>query len=115
MSDRIYKIVSKSAWAEAEKAGVFKGAEIDLADGYIHFSSADQVVETASKHFAGRENLVLVAVISEHLGEQLKWEKSRNDELFPHLYGELEMSAIDSVNTLPLKPDGTHEFSGLLT
>ncbi len=81
----IYKICDAAAWQAAERAGEFVGAPVDLADGYIHFSAADQVVETAAKHFSGERDLVLVAVDADALGPALKWEPSRGDALFPHL------------------------------
>ena len=93
----IYKIVDASAWQSAEAVGVFYGAEIDLSDGYIHFSSATQLAETAAKHFAGRNDLMLLEVESAVLGDKLKWEPSRGGALFPHLYGELSLSQVRSV------------------
>ena len=110
----IYKIVPAPLWREAEIAGVFRGAPVDLADGFIHFSTAAQVAETASKHFAGQRNLLLVRVDSERLGEKLKWEVSRGGALFPHLYGELSLSDVAATEPLPLGPDGLHQFPPLL-
>ena len=106
----IYKIVAKDEWAAAESAGVFKGATIDLADGYIHFSTAGQARQTAALHFAGREGLLLVAVATEPLGDALKWEPSRGGDLFPHLYGELSVKAATRVDDLPLDDKGAHIF-----
>lgn len=106
----IYKISPQAAWAEAEAAGRFTGAPVDLADGFIHFSAADQLRETAAKHFAGQAGLVLVAVEAEALGAALKWEPSRGGALFPHLYGDLPASAALWVRPLPLGPDGAHVF-----
>lgn len=106
----IYKISPGRDWQQAEARGRFSGAPVDLADGFIHFSAADQVRETAAKHFAGQEGLVLVAIEAEALGEELKWEPSRGGALFPHLYGELEMSAVRWVRELPLGADGAHLF-----
>lgn len=106
----IYKISPGKDWKQAEARGRFSGAPVDLADGFIHFSAADQVRETAAKHFAGQEGLVLVAIEAEALGEGLKWEPSRGGALFPHLYGELEMSAVRWVRELPLGADGAHLF-----
>jgi uncharacterized protein (DUF952 family) len=87
---------------------VFHGAAIDLADGYIHFSTAAQVAETAAKHFAGRRDLVLAAIGTEALGEKLRWEPARDGALFPHLYGPLPMSAVRWAKPLSLGPDGRH-------
>jgi len=109
----IYKICDAAAWRAAEVAGEFVGAPVDLADGYIHFSSADQVAETATKHFAGRRDLVLVAVAADALGPALKWEPSRGDALFPHLYGKLPLTAVRWTKPLPLATDGRHVFPAL--
>jgi uncharacterized protein (DUF952 family) len=109
----IYKILSASEWRAAEQAGAFGGSAVDLKDGYIHFSTASQAVETAAKHFAGQRDLVLVAVDAELLGDALKWEPSRGGALFPHLYGELRTAAALRVEPLPLGPDGRHAFPAL--
>ncbi len=111
---RIYKILSRDAWESAGEAGVFVGATVDLADGYIHFSTADQVVETAFKRFAGQTGLVLAAFETESLGPELKWEVSRGGTLFPHLYAPLDPALAIGVAPLPLGPDGRHDFTGLL-
>jgi uncharacterized protein (DUF952 family) len=109
----VYKICPRALWAAAERTGAFRGAPIDLVDGFIHFSAADQVRETAAKHFAGADDLVLVAVDAEKLGPALKWEPSRGGALFPHLYGELPLAAARWVRPLPLGPDGQHRFPAL--
>jgi len=106
----IYKISDVALWREAERAGVFAGAPVDLADGYIHFSTAEQAAETAAKHFAGRTDLLLAAVEAEALGPALRYEPSRGGALFPHLYGTLPLSAVRWVKPLPLGPDGHHVF-----
>lgn len=106
----IYKIAPRGLWAEAEAAGVFSGAPVDHADGYIHFSTAAQARETAAKHFAGQADLVLVAIHAEPLGSALKWEPSRGGALFPHLYAPLPLTAVAWVAPLPLGPDGAHVF-----
>src|SRR5690348_17270042 len=82
----IYKICPKGLWTQAEQDGVFAGAPVDLADGYIHFSTAAQARETAARHFAGQADLLLVAVPTQALGDALRWEPSRGGALFPHLY-----------------------------
>jgi len=110
----IYKIVSADEWRAAETQGVFHGAAIDLTDGYIHFSSAEQVEETAARHFAGKADLLLVAIAVVKLGDALKWEVSRGGALFPHLYAPLTMDAVTRVSPLPLREDGKHDFTGLL-
>ena len=109
----IYKIVPDALWREAERDGVFRGAPVDLADGYIHFSTAAQVEETAAKHFAGRSGLLLVRVDSKRLGDALKWEPSRGGALFPHLYAELSLANIAETTPLPLGSDGRHRFPPL--
>jgi uncharacterized protein (DUF952 family) len=109
----IYKICERAAWQEAEREGVFRGAPVDLADGYIHFSAADQLGETAARHFAGQGDLVLVAVEAAALGPALKWEPSRGGALFPHLHGDLPLALASWVRPLPLGPDGRHLFPSL--
>ncbi|MCX7301128.1 MAG: DUF952 domain-containing protein [Rhodobacterales bacterium] len=105
----IYKIFRGPEWAVLESAGATAGAPIDLADGYVHFSTAEQAGETAAKYFAGVEGLVLVAVETDTLGADLKWEPSRGGALFPHLYRVLQMT--DVVWTVPLPlVDGQHRF-----
>src|SRR5271154_420873 len=106
----VYKIVATEEWAEAEAVGAFTGAAIDRADGFIHFSTAEQAPETAAKWFAGRDDLTLAAVDAEALGEDLRWEPSRGAALFPHLYGALPMSAVVWSRRLRLGPDGRHVF-----
>ncbi|MHA7882298.1 DUF952 domain-containing protein [Nitratireductor rhodophyticola] len=109
----IYKICPRTLWQEAETAGVFNGAPIDLADGYIHFSTAGQVKETAARHFAGQDDLLLVAVEAGALGNALKYEISRGGALFPHLYASLPLDAVAWVRPLPLGTDGLHLFPEL--
>ena len=110
MSDKIYKIVGQAEWEKAEANGVFRGAEIDLQDGFIHFSAQHQVKETAAKHFAERDDLLLVTVASDDLGEALKWEISRGGDLFPHLYSELDLKDVSKVVELRLDEAGNHSF-----
>jgi uncharacterized protein (DUF952 family) len=109
----IYKICSEALWRDAERAGVFLGAGVDHADGYIHFSTAAQAPETAARHFAGQGELVLVAVDAQALGEALRHEPSRGGDLFPHLYAPLRLDAVRWVRPLPLGPDGRHLFPEL--
>lgn len=94
MSHVIYKIVPEPLWASAEQSGRFEGAPVDLADGFIHFSTASQVRETAARHFKGQAGLLLVAIDADRLGEQLKYEPSRGGNLFPHLYASLTLDAV---------------------
>jgi uncharacterized protein (DUF952 family) len=106
----IYKILSAEMWEKAKQNGVFRGSPIDLSDGFIHFSAADQASETAAKHFAGQSGLVLLYVDTAKLGDALKWEPSRGGALFPHLYGNLGFSAVIRVEPLPVGSDGAHKF-----
>ena len=110
MTDIIYKICPEPLWRQAERAGRFDGAPLDLADGFIQFSDAGQVRETAAKHFSGQADLLLVAVDAGKLGDALKREVSRGGALFPHLYAPLDLSAVLWVKPLPLGADGVHVF-----
>ena len=96
----IYKILGRDEWAAAEAAGVFTGSAVDIADRFIHFSAEAQVRETLNRHFAGRTDLVLVAVEAGALGPALKWEPSRGGALFPHLYGPLPTRLAVSAETI---------------
>ena len=104
----IYKICETAQWMQAERNGEFRGSAADIADGYIHFSTADQVADTAAKHFVGMSDLVLVAVEAEELGSALKWETSRGGALFPHLYRALPLTAVRWVKSLRLDDNGRH-------
>lgn len=106
----IYKIATRDQWTEAETAGQFTSAPIDIADGYIHFSTADTARETAVKHFANQDDLLLVAVDETKLGTALKYEVSRGGALFPHLYDALKLDAVTWVQELPLDENGMHIF-----
>ena len=108
MTTLVYKIAPAALWREAEAAGLFHGAPVDRADGFIHFSSGAQVAETAAKHFAGQADLLLVAVEAEALGPALRWEVSRGGALFPHLYAPLRLDAVRWVEPLPLDASGVH-------
>jgi uncharacterized protein (DUF952 family) len=108
----IYKISPRALWRDAEAAGIFTGAPVDHTDGFIHFSTAEQVAETAARHFAGQEDLVLLAVDAAALGAALRYEPSRGGALFPHLYGTLPLSAVRWVKPLPLAAQG-HVFPEL--
>ncbi len=112
-SQLIYKILPASSWQDAQASGAFRGAAIDLSDGYIHFSSAEQVAETAAKHFAGQHDLVLLAIDTSLLApSELRWEISRGGALFPHLYGTLGVDQVLWAKPLPW--DGAqHNFPEL--
>ena len=102
----IYKICDQKTWEIAEKKGVFKGSGIDLTDGFIHFSTSEQVKETAILHFKGVNNLLLIKVDTEKL--EFKWETSRNNKLFPHLYDVMHLSNVVSVFELKLDKKNYH-------
>jgi len=110
---RIYKICPAAAWREAERQGVYRGSADDARDGFIHFSASSQVVGTAARHFAGQTGLLLIAVDADALGAALRWERSRNDELFPHLYGELDLGAVIGIDEMRVRSDGSHEIPEL--
>ncbi|HYD45700.1 MAG TPA: DUF952 domain-containing protein [Phenylobacterium sp.] len=107
---RIYKLLGAGEWAAAQAAGRFEGSEVDRRDGYIHFSTGAQVAETARRHFAGRDDLLLLGLDAEPLGETLRWEPSRGGDLFPHLYAPLGVAAVDEVRAIPLAADGTPDL-----
>ena len=111
---RIYKILPRAEWAAAHEARAFNGSAIDLADGFIHFSTAAQAQETAARHFAGQVGLVVLEVEADDLGGALKWEPSRGGDLFPHLYGPLDASLVRYVTEAPLGADGAPQV-GVLT
>jgi len=115
MGDMVFKICSHASWREAEAAGRYGGAPVDVTDGYIHLSTATQVGETATKHFAGQSDLVLIAIDTDVLGSALKWEPSRGGDLFPHLYGDLPVAAVSWVRPLPIGAKGRHVFPDLAT
>ena len=110
----IFKIFRAAEWQELADQGETAGAPIDIADGYIHFSTAQQARETAAKHFAGQEGLVLAAIDAGRLESDLKWEPSRGGALFPHLYRKLKLSDVLWTKPLPLGTHG-HDFPGEVT
>lgn len=102
----IYKIAPEGLWRDAVDQGSFTGSPVDVTDGFLHFSTASQVRDTAAKHFAGVADLVLVAIAT--TGLELRWEPSRGGELFPHLYDALPLTAVQWVKPLPLDANGNH-------
>lgn len=100
----------RSSWKAAVTDGVYQGGELDLRDGFIHFSSPVQVRKTAALYLAGVTGLVLLKVDAHRLGDALKWEKSRDDLLFPHLYGSIDPADVDAVFDLPVDGNGVHVF-----
>ena len=99
-----YKILTGAQWAELRETGSFAGAPVDLADGYIHLSAADQVTGTVDKHFAGQADLVIAAIDLAGFGHTLRWDVSRGGALFPHLYGPLPLGAVIAYG--PVARDG---------
>mgnify|MGYP001407106057 CR=1 FL=1 len=110
MAGVIYKIVTRGQWSAGERTRAFDGAPVGIEDGFIHLSDAGQVRETAQKHFAGQQELLLVAVDAASLGALLVWEPSRGGQLFPHLYGKLHLDSVIWVRELPPGEDGRHLF-----
>ena len=111
---RVYKILKRDAWDAAVRAGRFEGAGIDLADGYIHLSTAAQAQETARRYFSGQTGLVLVRLDAARLGGSLRWEPSRGGELFPHVYGSLDPALAEAVSEIELEPDGAPRLGVLM-
>lgn len=105
----IFKIFRADEWAQLRRDGKTTGAPIDVADGYVHFSTAAQAAETAAKHFTGAKDLMLIAVDAEAAGAALEWEVSRNDDKFPHLYREMTLKDVVWAQPLPLE-GGVHQF-----
>src|SRR5579883_852935 len=102
----IYKILARQEWESAQRLGAFTGSALDQRDGYIHFSTAAQVAETARLHFRGQADLVVLEVDPSTLEDSLKWEPSRGGALFPHLYRPLPVAAVRAVHEAPLGGDG---------
>lgn len=107
---RIYKILLRSEWTAAQAAGGFTGSAIDVADGYIHFSTAAQMRETARRYFVWLKDLVVLEVEGDDLGAALRWEPSRGGDLFPHLYAPLAVTDVRAVHEAPLDEDGVPEM-----
>ena len=110
MNELIYHMCHADEWVAAEKLGSYKGSSQDQTDGFIHFSTADQVRLSAAKHRSGQNGLVLLFVAIDQLGDALKWEKSRGGDLFPHLYGDLKPRAVVHSEPLLLDESGLHVF-----
>jgi uncharacterized protein (DUF952 family) len=110
MTDVAYKLVDRAEWAAARVAGTYAGSAVDLADGYIHLSGRDQLAETARRHYAGRADLMLVAVDLRSLGDDLRWEASRGGALFPHLYAPLPVAAATEERPLSVDAGGMMRF-----
>lgn len=111
MSAVAYKLVDRSEWETAQAAGAYAGSAVDLADGYIHMSTGPQLAETARRHYAGRDDLVLVSVDLTPLGAALKWETSRGGDRFPHLYAPLPTAAAVDARRLSVDVAGVMRFA----
>jgi len=109
----IYKICPAVLWRNAVRDGWFRGSADDLRDGFIHFSTGAQVRGTAAKYFAGQRDLLLLGVDTERLGDRLKWEPARGGALFPHLYGDMALSAVSRIDMLGTGADGLPLFPSL--
>lgn len=109
----IFHMARAADWRAARAAGTYAGTAADRADGFIHFSTAAQVRESAAKHRAGEAGLVLLACDPAALGAALRWEPARSGQLFPHLYGSIPLAAVVWARPLPLGPDGVHVFPPL--
>jgi uncharacterized protein (DUF952 family) len=101
-----FKIVDAAEWTAAEAVGLYGGSAVDLADGYIHLSAQDQLDGTVAKHYAGRDNLLLLTVHLSSLGETLVWEPSRGGALFPHVYGPLSVASVTAKRAFSVSADG---------
>ncbi len=110
---RLYKITPRADWDAARAIGRYEGSPLDRQDGYIHFSTAAQAQETARRHFAGQADLVLLEVEADDLQSGLKWEPSRDGDLFPHLYGHLPAQAVRRVTDAPLDAQGVPQLAVL--
>lgn len=110
MTDDAYKLVERAEWDVARAAGAYDGSAVDLADGYIHLSGADQLAETARRHYVGRKDLILIAVDLRPLGDDLKWEASRGGALFPHLYSPLPVAVATWERPLSVDAEGVMRF-----
>src|SRR4051794_7886383 len=97
----VYKLLPTVEWAQARQDGIYEGSALDRTDGFIHFSAADQVAETAARHFVGPPPLTLLVVDAERFGAELRWEASRGGALFPHLYAALPLDAVLAEGELP--------------
>jgi len=110
---RVYKILPRADWEQAVGAGVFEGSAVDLADGYIHLSTAEQAPETARRWFAGQADLLVVELEADDFGDAIRWEPSRGGALFPHLYAPLDPAKARAVRPAPLGPDGVPQLGAL--
>ena len=113
MTRMIYHMCPEAVWTASVAAGRYDGTEDDRRDGFIHFSTAAQIAESARRHRAGQSGLLLISVDADALGHRVRWETSRGGDLFPHLYGPLLPDEAAKIEKLPLGPDGNHVFPPL--
>ena len=106
----VYKVCSKDEWDQAIINQFYSGSDVDNKDGFIHLSTKKQLHETVTKHFRGNKNLIIISFSIKKIQDKLKWEVSRNGELFPHYYGNLEIKCAENTYNLYLNADGIHEF-----
>ena len=106
----VYKICSKNEWNNAVIKNLYTGSEVDNKDGFIHLSTKEQLKETVLKHFKGQKNLLIICFNISKIEDKLKWEISRNEEFFPHYYGNLETNKAEEIYNLSLNANGIHEF-----
>ena len=109
----IFKIIDKDEWVKAKQLGTFEGSDVDKKDGFIHFSEEDQVSATLKKHYANKENLILLKVNTFKL-EHLLWEQASNGHMYPHLYSPLDVKNVEDEFELSLDDDGTHKLPEIL-
>lgn len=110
----IYKVLGHEELAWAAKSGIFTGSSVDRADGFIHFSTGPQLAETLKRHYAGRADLVVLAVPTAALGAALNWEPSRGGDLFPHLYKSLDLALVTAQAPISVGDDGSCELPGIV-
>jgi uncharacterized protein (DUF952 family) len=113
MTGFLYHMASRADWEKAEIEGVYRGSADDLRDGFIHFSTAEQVIESAARHRAGQSDILLIVVAEDSL-PSWRWEAARSGALFPHLYGDLPVKSVVGIHDLPLGADGLHIFPPLV-
>ncbi|MBN9530043.1 MAG: DUF952 domain-containing protein [Alphaproteobacteria bacterium] len=113
-AQHIYHLAAAADWQAAQATGLYRGSPDDLRDGFMHFSTAAQVAESAARHRAGRTDQILLCLSAASLGQDLRWETSRGGQLFPHLYAALDIAKVVSAVALPLGADGRHDFPPLL-
>jgi uncharacterized protein (DUF952 family) len=111
-SDFVYHLARAAEW-RASSGGEYRGSEEDRRDGFLHFSTREQIAASAALHRAGERDLVLLRARTEALGDALRWEPSRGGTLFPHLYGALPLSAVEAADALPVDQNGVHVFPEL--